>query len=69
MFSGESKEEFAVRAAQWNKADPASHWIYVTDTSTGEIMGGTQWSIYEKNPFDHPQPPVVATWLQEGKYQ
>ena len=51
---------------QWYKADSTSHWIYVTDTETGQIIGGTQWNIFEKNPYVETKPPMAAYWIQEG---
>ena len=34
---------------QWHKANPTSHWNYVTDTESGGIVGETQWNMFEKN--------------------
>ena len=66
IFKGESEAECQARYMQWHKADPTSHWIYVTDTETGQIIGGTQWNIFEKNPYAVPNPPMAAYWIQEG---
>ena len=66
IFKGESETECQARYIQWHKADPTSHWIYVTDTETGQIIGGTQWNIFEKNPYAVPNPPMAAYWIREG---
>lgn len=59
----ESKE----RQWQWHSADPTSHWLYVEDDETGEVIGGAQWHIHEKNPFEGPQPKLEAYWWPEGE--
>ena len=41
MFKGKSGEECTARYTEWHNADPTSHWVYVTDTETGRIVGGT----------------------------
>lgn len=51
---------------KWHKADPTSHWIYMTDTETGQIIGGPQWSRFEKSPYTESNPTMVAYWIQEG---
>lgn len=66
IFKGESEEECQARYMQWHKADPTSHWIYVTDTETGQVIGGSQWNIFEKNPYLETNPPMAAYWIQEG---
>jgi len=66
MFKGESEEECLQRFTQWHKGDPTSHWLYVTDKKTGKVLGGTQWNIYEKNPFEKPGPKFAAYWIKEG---
>ena len=59
----ESKE----RQWQWHSADPTSHWLYVSDDETREVVGGAQWHVHEKNPFENPQPRVEAYWWPEGE--
>ena len=66
MFKGASGQECLERYKQWHNADPTSHWIYVTDTETGQVIGGTQWNIYEKNPYEKPGPVMQAYWIEEG---
>ena len=66
IFKGKSGEECQARYMQWHNADPTSHWIYVKDTVTDQIIGGTQWNIYETNPYAESRPPMSAYWIQEG---
>lgn len=66
ILKGNSEEECQARYMQWHKADPTSHWIYVTDTETGQVIGGAQWNIFEKNPYLESKPPMAAYWIQEG---
>ena len=68
MFKGESDQECTARFNQWREADPSVHWIYVTDTSTGEVVGATQWNIYEENPYATLPPPTTAYWIEEGRF-
>ncbi|KAI9654795.1 MAG: hypothetical protein M1821_005789 [Bathelium mastoideum] len=32
-------------------ATPASHWIYVLDEEIGEVVGATEWRLYEESPY------------------
>jgi hypothetical protein len=66
IFKGRSGEECQTRFAQWHNSDPTSHWIYVEETETGQIIGATQWNIYEKNPYAEAKPPMAAYWIEEG---
>ena len=59
----ESKE----RQWQWHSSDPTSHWFYVEDEDSGEIVGGAQWHVYEKNPFEGEQNALEAYWWPEGE--
>lgn len=63
IFKGASEEECQARYTQWHKADPSSHWIYVTDTESGQVIGGTQWNIFEENPYLEAKPPMAAYWI------
>lgn len=58
----ESKERI------WNqhKNNPASHWIYVREESTGRVVAGCQWRIYDDNPFEEGPPTITAIWWPEG---
>lgn len=38
----------------------------MTDTETGQIIGGPQWSRFEKSPYTESNPTMVAYWIQEG---
>lgn len=60
-------EESKERQWQWHRGDPTSHWLYVEDDQTGEVFGGAQWHVHEKNPFDGPQPKLEAYWWPEGE--
>ncbi|KAL9625351.1 MAG: hypothetical protein Q9160_000414 [Pyrenula sp. 1 TL-2023] len=66
MFKGQSDEEYIARYNEWRKLDPNVRWIYVTDTETDEVVGATQWNIYESNPFETDPPPLKAYWNEEG---
>jgi hypothetical protein len=66
MFKGQSDEECVERYSQWRNMDPSVRWIYVVDTELNEVIGATQWNIYESNPFATPQPPLQAYWEKEG---
>ena len=49
---------------QWqrHRDDPTSHWLYVEDDESGEIIGGAQWHVHETNPWVEPQPKLDAYW-------
>ena len=69
IFKSDAKDEFVGRLTDWHNVDPSSHWIYVRDTRTNEIVAGTQWNFYSTSPFKIHQPVLTAYWLQEGKYR
>ena len=60
-------EESTHRFKSWHRADPTSHWLKVLEDSTGEVLGGGRWSLYETgNPYDgHGK--LEASWWPEGK--
>ncbi|KAI1374519.1 hypothetical protein F4677DRAFT_447156 [Hypoxylon crocopeplum] len=66
ITKGSSPEECTARQFSWHKAEPGSHWVYVTDEATGDVIGGTQWIIHETNPFAKEQPEKTIYWLPEG---
>jgi hypothetical protein len=66
VFYGTSQEEFCARQLSWHKADPSSHWIYVTEAETGTVIGGAQWNIYEENPYAKETSMLTPYWLSEG---
>ncbi|MCJ1374398.1 hypothetical protein MMC20_005630 [Loxospora ochrophaea] len=66
IFKGASADECTARFTAWHNSDPTSHWLYVTDTKTGEVIGGTQWNIYKENPFASAPPSLRAYWIEEG---
>ncbi|PQE06803.1 hypothetical protein CJF30_00008681 [Rutstroemia sp. NJR-2017a BBW] len=61
----QSVDECASRYALWHRSDPTSRWIYVSDTS-GKVLGGMQWNIHEKNPYEQGAPKLPAYWWPEG---
>ncbi|KAI1416838.1 acyl-CoA N-acyltransferase [Hypoxylon sp. FL1857] len=66
MLKGFSQEEFCARQLSWHRHDPSSHWLYVTDEETGDVVGGIQWNLYETNPYAKEQPALTAYWFPEG---
>ncbi|KAI1770989.1 hypothetical protein F4818DRAFT_454902 [Hypoxylon cercidicola] len=43
------------------------HWVKVTDTDSGKIVGAAEWEIREQvSPPDEPQKPINAYWHIEG---
>ena len=50
-----------------HKSDQSSHWIFVRDVSSGDILGGCQWRIYTANPFPDGTPYIEAVWWPEGE--
>ena len=59
-------QESKDRLWQSHQSDPSSHWIYVRDPITGAVVGGTQWLIYETNPYVNGAPKMEASWWPEG---
>ncbi|PQE15241.1 gnat family acetyltransferase protein [Rutstroemia sp. NJR-2017a WRK4] len=47
--------------------NPASHWITVHHSESGELVGAANWHINEKNAFPTPPPKIEATWWPEGE--
>ncbi|KAF2140423.1 uncharacterized protein K452DRAFT_299766 [Aplosporella prunicola CBS 121167] len=58
--------ELSDRQLSWHKADPGSHWVKVTEKSTGKVVGASQWVVHDHNPFEKPQEPMNAYWWPEG---
>ena len=56
-----------IRLWKEHKSNPASHWLYVEDVKTGEIVGATEWEVHEKNPFPDGSPKLDAYWWPEGE--
>lgn len=50
----------------WLNADPTSYWQKVTDTETGEIVGGALWKICPTSPFEVAEEHFEAYWYPEG---
>lgn len=61
IFKGRSGEECQTRFAQWHNSDPTSHWIYVEETETGQIIGATQWNITKRTHMQKPSHPWRLT--------
>ena len=66
FYGTSSQEEFCARQLSWHKGDPSSHWIYVTDEETGDVIGGAQWNIYEENPYATETAMLTPYWIPEG---
>lgn len=60
-------QESKARQWAWHSADPTSHWLYVQNDETGEVVGGAQWHVHETNPFEEAQPKLEAYWWPEGE--
>jgi len=67
VFGGAAKDREAAiqeskeRQWQWHSGDATSHWFYVEDDDReGEILGGAQWHVHEKNPFEGEQKGIEA---------
>lgn len=67
ILKGPSLEECAERYRTWHRADPTSHWLYVTDSETKKVVGAMQWNIFETNPYSNGEAPSLAAyWWPEG---
>ncbi|KAI0179649.1 hypothetical protein GGR52DRAFT_207889 [Hypoxylon sp. FL1284] len=66
MLKGTSEDELCARQLSWHRADPSSHWLYVTDEDSGDVVGAMQWNIYEENPYATEKPPLTAYWITDG---
>ena len=45
----------------------SSHWIYVEDSATGEIVAGTLWEWRRGSPFANGLPEIDMYWWPEGE--
>lgn len=60
-------KETTQRMISWHRPDPTSHWLKVVDDSTGKILGGGRWALFEKgNPYDG-HGDMEASWFPEGE--
>lgn len=49
---------------------PDLHWVKVTDTDSGKIIGAAEWEIRpEVDPDGRPQVPINAYWHTEGSVE
>lgn len=61
-------EDLLHRQIEEYKKSPPIRWIKIVDTGTGEIAGGAQWYIFEKNPYDpSTMPEDELTWWDAGE--
>ncbi len=72
LGDGPADREAAVQSSKdrtWedHNSDPSSHWIFVRDQASGDILGGCQWRIYPENPFPNGTPHIEAVWWPEGE--
>lgn len=66
MLKGSSEDELCARQLSWHRNDPSSHWLYVIDEDSGDVVGGMQWNIYNTNPYATEQSPLTAYWFPDG---
>lgn len=60
----EGSKERNVRS--WKQSE-GIHWLKVTDTDSGKIIGAAEWEIRQQvSPPDEPQGPINAYWHTEG---
>jgi hypothetical protein len=64
VLKGPNVQECARRQWSWHIGTPGSHWLKVTDED--KVIGGAEWIVHEKNPFETPQPIITGTWWPEG---
>ncbi|KAI8631241.1 hypothetical protein F5Y19DRAFT_25181 [Xylariaceae sp. FL1651] len=67
VLKGSSPEECCARQLSWHRNDPSSNWVYITDESSGDVVGAAQWNIYKENPYANGPPELKAYWLPGGK--
>jgi hypothetical protein len=61
------KRTFSLANCPGIKTTIVARWIYVTDTETGDVIGGAQWNIYKENPYATERPMLTLYWLPEGR--
>ncbi|PYH79070.1 GNAT family acetyltransferase [Aspergillus uvarum CBS 121591] len=49
-----------------HERNPASHYVYVVDPTTGRVAGGCEWTFHHTNPFSEAPARVPCTWYPEG---
>jgi len=65
LLVGASQDEWRARQWSWHTGDPSSHWVYVTDDATGDVIGATNWNIHDtKSPWVEGAPMLTAYWLE-----
>jgi len=48
-------------------SDPSSHWFYVKDTESEQVLGGVQWKVHDTNPYPKGPVPFKVDWWPEGE--
>lgn len=61
-----SLQESIARQIHLHQSDPSSHWLKVTDPTTGNIVGAANWNLYESNPHATASD-VDCTWFSPGE--
>ncbi|KAL9622197.1 MAG: hypothetical protein Q9160_003380 [Pyrenula sp. 1 TL-2023] len=61
-----SLQESTNRQVHWHETDPSSHWLRVTDSTTGNIVGAADWNLFEANPYAT-ESDEECTWFKEGE--
>ena len=73
-LSGSSAQDKAVAIAEsknrlWAShcRTQASHWVYVIESSTGQVVAATQWQIQDASAAHFSPMGLEATWYPEGE--
>lgn len=62
-----SLEKLTQRLTAQFQADPTCHWLSVVDQSSGQVVGGGLWRVFDSaNPYDG-YSGAEATWFPEGQ--
>ncbi|CAG8948726.1 hypothetical protein HYFRA_00001847 [Hymenoscyphus fraxineus] len=64
VLKGPNVEECTQRQWSWHTGTKGSHWLKVTENEN--VIGGAEWIVHEKAPFETPQPIIKADWWPEG---
>ncbi|KAI0393364.1 hypothetical protein F5Y17DRAFT_458937 [Xylariaceae sp. FL0594] len=71
LLVGASQAGWRARQWSWHTSDPSSRWVYVTDDATGDVIGATNWNIYDtKSPWVEEEggggEPAMTAYRLEG---
>lgn len=62
-----SLQDLTQRLTAQHQADPTCHWLSVVDQSSGLVVGGGLWRVFDRtNPYDG-YSGAEATWFPEGQ--